>query len=224
MTMIKARNAAQKQTKGDVEGAMQLYKEAIDEGLQDVRYILSYTVLLIRAERYQEARELLVKIQKYPMTEDQKRQLFVNYASCVFKMGEIQKGIELLERLHAKQPSGLVYETLGYLYVETGDYEKALAFNTEAYEYDDEDSITLDNLGQTYYRLGHDKEKAREYFEKAIELRPGQLDTLYFLAQYDIEAGNKEAAREKLEKAAQGRFSPLNYATREMVQSALNAL
>ena len=39
--------------------------------------------------------------------------------------------------------SGLVYETLGYLYVEAGDYEKALAFNTEAYEYDDEDSICL---------------------------------------------------------------------------------
>ena len=55
------------------------------------------------------------------MTDDNRRQLFVNYASCVYKMGELQKGIELLERQHAKQPSGLIYETLGYLYVVAGD-------------------------------------------------------------------------------------------------------
>lgn len=224
MTVFKARSAASKLSKGDTEGAMRLYKEAIDEGLQDVRFILTYTVLLIRAGRYQEARGLLVKIQKYPMAESSRCQLFVNYASCVYKMGELQKGIDLLERQHAKQPSGLIYETLGYLYVEAGDYEKALAFNTEAYDYDDEDSITLDNLAQTYYRLGNDKAKAREFFQKAIELKPTQIDTLYFLAQYDIEEGNKDAAREKLEKALKGRFSPLNYATREMVQASLDSL
>ena len=224
MTIFKARSAASKLSKGDTEGAMRLYKEAIDEGLQDVRYILTYVVLLIRAGRYQEARDLLVKIQRYPMADNLRCQLYVDYASCVYKMGELQKGIELLERQHAKQPSGLVYETLGYLYVEAGDYEKALAFNTEAYDYDDEDSITLDNLAQTYYRLGNDKAKAREFFQKAIELKPTQIDTLYFLAQYDIEEGNKDAAREKLEKALKGRFSPLNYATREMVQASLDSL
>ena len=224
MTIFKARSAASKLSKGDTEGAMRLYKEAIDEGLQDVRYILTYVVLLIRAGRYQEARDLLVKIQRYPMADNLRCQLYVDYASCVYKMGELQKGIELLERQHAKQPSGLVYETLGYLYVEAGDYEKALAFNTEAYDYDDEDSITLDNLAQTYYRLGNDKAKAREFFQKAIELKPTQIDTLYFLAQYDIEEGNKDEAREKLEKALKGRFSPLNYATREMVQASLDSL
>ena len=184
MTIFKARSAASKLSKGDTEGAMRLYKEAIDEGLQDVRYILTYVVLLIRAGRYQEARDLLVKIQRYPMADNLRCQLYVDYASCVYKMGELQKGIELLERQHAKQPSGLVYETLGYLYVEAGDYEKALAF----------------------------------------KLKPTQIDTLYFLAQYDIEEGNKDAAREKLEKALKGRFSPLNYATREMVQASLDSL
>ena len=65
---------------------------------------------------------------------------------------------------------------------------------------------------------------SREFFQKAIELKPTQIDTLYFLAQYDIEEGNKDAAREKLEKALKGRFSPLNYATREMVQASLDSL
>jgi len=223
-SIFKARNAGVKYAKGDVEGALQLYKEAMADGLTDMRYILSYSATLIREGHYAEARELLVKVQKYLMTDDQRCQLFVNYASCVYKMGEVQKGIELLERQHEKQPSGIVYETLGYLYVEAGETEKAIAFNTEAYEYDDEDSITLDNLGQAYYRLAGDKEKAKEYFEKAIAIKPGQIDTLYFLAQYDLEEGNKEAAKIKLEKALEGRFSPLNYVTREQIQELIKTL
>ncbi len=224
LTTIKARKAAAMINNGDTEGAMKLYAELEKEGMKEMPSLLTYSVLLIRAGKYQEARELLVKIQKYPMNEDQRRQLMVNYASVAYKLGNIDKGIELLERMHQKAPSGMVYQTLGYLYVEAGDYEKAVAFNTEAYEYDDEDAITLDNLGQAYYRLGNDKEKAKEYFEKAIEIKEGQIDTLYFLAQYDIEAGDKAAARAKLEKAMQGRFSPLNYATREKVEAALKSL
>lgn len=224
MTTMKARNAAAKQAKGDTAGAMELYREAVGEGLNDARYLLSYTVLLIRAGEFGEARDLLVKMQKYPMTEDQKKQLFVNYACCVFKMGELQKGIDLLEKQHQKSPSGLIYETLGYLYIEAGDYEKAMAFNQEALEYDDEDPITLDNMGQVYFRLGNDRATAKQYFDRAIKLKASQIDTLYFLSQYDKEEGNRDAAREKLETALEGRFSPLNYVTKERIQEALNAL
>ena len=224
MASIKARNAASKYSKGDIEGAIKLYQEAISDGLTDVRALLTYSVILIRQGKFQEARELLVKIQKYPMTDESRCQLFINYASCVYKLGEVQKGIDILERQHEKQPCGVIYDTLGYLYVEAGETEKALSFNTEAYEYDDEDPITLDNLGQTYYRLLGDKEKAREYFEKAIEIKPGQIDTLYFLAQYDLEAGDKAAAKAKLEKALEGKFSPLNYVSRKKVQELVNSL
>ena len=224
LTVFKAQKARKAHQEGRTEEAMKLYQEVMDEGNKDPAVFLPYSVLLIRNGRYAEAREMLVKNQKLPMGPDQKNQLFVNYAACVYRMGELQKGIDLLERQHQKQPSGMIYETLGYLYIEAGDAEKALAYNMEAYEYDDEDAITLDNLGQIYYRMLGDKEKAKEYFEKAIEVKPGQIDTLYFLAQYDLEAGDTEAAKEKLEKAMEGRFSPLNHATKEMVQELLNKL
>lgn len=224
LTGFKAQKAKKAHQEGRTEEAMQLYQEVLNEGYRDPSTFLSYSVLLIRNGQYAEAREMLVKNQKLPMSAQQKNQLFVNYAACVYKMGELEKGIELLERQHQKQPSGMVYETLGYLYIETGDAEKALAFNTEALEYDDEDAITLDNLGQVHYRLLGDKVAAKEYFERALELKPGQIDTLYFLAQYDIEAGDTEAAKEKLETALEGRFSPLNYASKQMVEEQLAAL
>ena len=145
--------------------------------------------------------------------------------SVVSRFGVITRIILNKENdFHAKDPSGMIYETLGYLYIEAGETEKALKYNQEALEYDDEDPITLDNLGQTYYRLTGDKAKALEYFKKAHQLKPGQIDTLYFLAQYDIENGNPSAAKEKLETALEGRFSPLNYATRDKVNALLATL
>ncbi len=225
MANLKAQSASKKYQSGDVEEAKKLYEEALTMGLNDPRYILSYSILLLRNGEYQKSRELLVAHQNNPMLNaETKRQLFVNYSVCVYKLGEVEKAIRILEGQHAKEPTGLIYQTLGYLYVEAGDKEKALAFNQEAMEYDDEDPITLDNLGQIYYRLDHNKEKAKEYFHKALEQKPGQIDTLYFLAQMDIEEGNADAAREKLEKALEGRFSPLNYATKELVQKQLDSL
>ena len=47
---------------------------------------------------------------------------------------------------------------IGYLKIEQGDAQAALDFNREALEYDDSDPVFLDNMGQTYYRLLHDKE------------------------------------------------------------------
>ena len=218
------RKAIGLQAKGQDAEALALYEQAMAEGMDSMRYILAYSVLLLRVGRFEECKDLLVKYQKAPMAPNDKQQLFMNYAVCAYKLGNMEKALAVMEGQHQKNPSGLVYTALGYLYVEAGDFEKAKAYNEEALEYDDEDSVALDNMGQTYYRLAGDKKKALEYFQKAHELKPNQIDTLYFLAQYDIEAGKIEDAKEKLEKALAGRASPLNYATTERVQAALDAL
>ena len=71
----------------------------------------------------------------------------MNYAVAQYKLGEIEKAIQLLEASHRKAPCGLTYQSLGWLYVEAGDPEKALAYNQEALDYDDEDPVVLDNDG-----------------------------------------------------------------------------
>ena len=68
------------------------------------------------------------------------------------------------------------------------------------------------------------KEKALEYFTKAHEIKPGQIDTLWFLSRYDLEQGNTQNAIEKLETAAEGRFSPLNFVTRADVEAELKRI
>ena len=194
--------------------------------------------------------------------------LIVDYAVCCFRLGDTDKAVRKLEELYRKGPNGLIYQTLGYLYVEQYDArgkaaflareteaqeqedpaltmlaeaegeaqpqtleekweagrQKALSFNQEAVDYDDEDPICLDNLGQTWYRVMDDPAEAKTWFEKAHEAKPEQIDTLYFLSRYDLEAGDTAAAVSKLEKAAEGKFSPLNYCSKEKIEEEIKAL
>ena len=272
-TMFKANKAYRAQKNGDEAEAMRLYEECFQEGLADPRYVMAYAVLMLRDGQYQKAKDFLVKHQKAPgMTPDQRVTLIVDYAACCYRLGDLDKGVRKLEEIFRKNPNGLLYQTLGYLYVEQFDAakkaaflareteqqeqggpaeaaivaeradaegeavpmtleeqweagrQKTLKFNQKAVEYDDVDPVSLDNLGQTWYRVMEDREAAREFFEKAHRIKPEQIDTLYFLSRYDLEEGNTAAAVEKLEKAAEGRFSPLNYCSRDQVEAEIRKL
>ena len=270
MASIKATMAMRAHTKGDLTKAKALYREAMDKGLMEARPMLAYSLLLIREGSYEEAMALLLKTQKAPdLTPDRKTQLFVDYAACCAKTGQIDKGVKLLERQHERTPIGISYQTLGYLYVEQLDagkpvadedtvvmvpgphefsdpvpgegltveekqaildeqwaaqIEKARKLLEDALEYDDEDPVCLDNKGQFLYRVMGDKAAAKEWFDKAHEEKPGQIDSLWFLSRYDLDNGNKAAAIEKLETALEGRFSPLNYADKAMIEAEIARL
>ena len=270
-TSLKGQQAMRAHTKGDLVKAKKLYHEAVDEGgLMEARTMLSYSLLLIREGSYEQAMALLLKTQKAPdLTPDRKSQLFVDYAACCAKTGQLDKGVKILEKQHGRTPTGLTYQTLGYLYVEQlsqgkpvadentvvmvpGPYEysdpvpgeglsveekqaildkqweetkqKAVKVIDDSLEYDDEDPVCLDNKGQYIYRVLGDKAAAKEWFDKAHEEKPGQIDSLWFLSRYDIENGDTEAAIEKLETALEGRFSPLNYVDKATVAAEIERL
>ena len=295
LTGLKANKAYRLQKNGQGAEAIKIYEEAFAEGLNDPRYVLAYALLIIRRGEYQKAKEFLVKHQKAPgMTPDQRVTLLVDYATCCFRLGDLDKGINTLEQQSRKTETGLLYQTLGYLYVEKYDaankpdfppeeepegaeepgkaedtaeaeepaedsapgdaepaqqpeeknektaaadekqlspreawdagVEKAEAFIRDSLDYDDEDPICLDNMGQFLYRVREDRAGAKKWFKKALAIKGSQIDTLFFMSKYDEEAGDKQAALDKLEKAAEGRFSPLNYCSRETVQKEIERL
>ena len=266
MSIIKGNRAFALQKKGQKDEAIRLYEEAIAEGLNDPRYLMPYALLIIRDGQYQKAKDFLVAHQRVPgMSQQQRTELLVYYAVCCLRLGCVDKGINALEQQAQKGENGLIYQTLGYLYVDKYDLankpdftavavdtaeaesadgteneaaekpltpeeewnagvKKAGEFIRKSVEYDDEDSICLDNMAQYIYRVQGDRAAAREWFEKALTYKEGQIDTLYFLSRYDVEEGNRAAALEKMEKALEGRFSPLNYCNKEMAEQEIARL
>ena len=279
MTVMKGNKALRLHKKGEKEEAARLYEEAFAEGLNDPRYLLPYALLILRDGQYQKAKDFLVAHQKAPgMTPAQRTELLVYYAVCCMRLGTVDKGINALEQQARKMDTSLLFQTLGYLYVDKYDLanrpdfasmtpeepaeepesaeepaegnegaaegsgeepaekkmtpeeewnagvEKAEDYIRRSIDYDDEDPICLDNMGQFLYRVRGDKAAAKEWFDKAIARKDNQIDTLCFLSRYDEEAGDREAAVKKLEKALEGRFSPLNYFDKEAVTKEIGRL
>ena len=211
-------------SKGDYRTALKLYEEAYEKGMDKPRLLRGYSVLLIRTSQFDKALEVLKRMEKMPMDAKEKTDLHINYAIILWQKGHLERAMEILEDEFRHTKNGTLYSIIGYLKIEQGDAEEAIRFNKEALEYDDEDPVFLDNLGQTYYRLVGDKETAKIYFDKAIALKPKAIDTNYFLALYDIENGDIESAKDRLDTARVGMFSPLNYATPEMIDAKRDEL
>ena len=206
-------------SKGDYRTALKLYEEAYAKGMDKPKLLKSYSVLLIRTSQFDKALEIIKQLEKMPMDAKSKTDLHINYAIILWQKGYLDRALEILEDEFRHTKNGTLYSIIGYLKIEKGDVDEAIRFNQEAVEYDDEDAVFLDNLAQSYYRLKGDKETAKVYFDRAIAIRPKSIDTNYFLALYDIENGDIESAKDRLDLARLGMTSPLNYATPEMIDA-----
>lgn len=220
---------------GKLEEALAKHKEAIGEyekafslGFDKPGHKMAYGVLLLRFRRYEEAKTVFLQTERNKaLSKDERNQLRINYAICQWKLGELDSAIENLKIALNTAKNGTIYGSLGYMMIEkaikTGDFTEAIAFNEEALDYDDEDAVVLDNMGQLYLAMG-DKEKALDFFEKAHERKPKQVDTLYFLASLALEKGEKDKAKAYLEQAVGGNYSSLCTTTREQAQELLDTL
>ncbi len=208
--------------------AMKLYQQAFAEGDKTPRYMMAYGVLLMRAREFEKARDMMLATEKVSgITAEEKRQLRINFAICEWKLGHLDNAIDQMKRAGYDHMNSMIYGSLGYMLIEkareTGDYDEAVQFNAEALDYDDEDAVVLDNMGQLNLAMG-EKEKALAYFKKAHEIKPTQVDTLYYLAKMAADDGKPEEAKAHLETALKGNFSALCTTTREMAQALRDAL
>ena len=82
-----------------------------------------------------------------------------------------------------EQPKGITQEDIDREWQEGID--KMFAFIQESVDYDDEDPVCLDSLGQAYYRVTGEKGKAKEWFERARAERDSLIGTLWILSRYE---------------------------------------
>ena len=193
--------------------ALELYQKSYDAGYREANILMAWAVLLMRFEKCEQARDLLLLSEQVGgMDQKEKKQLRINFAINQWKLGELDKAIENLEIAGSNGMTSMIYTALGFFYIEKGkemgDFSKAEEFNFSALEYDDEDAGVLDNIGQLYYAKG-ETDKAYEYFAKAFNVKPSQVATLYYIAKINYERGNYEKALAFINECVKGNFSAL---------------
>ena len=205
--------------------ALHYYKKAHESGCANPRFYASYAGLLLRMGEYLRAYEVISEgiatVTLKPKAKMMIKSMASQYVISLWKLGRLDEAIAEMERVHEEMPTGNSFGTLGYFYIEradkTGDYEQALAFNREAVDYDDHDSVILDNIGQVLYRLGKLTE-AEQMFTRALEEKETQLDSLYYMAKVQHELNHPDKARFYIKKAMAQNRSNMATVSQAMVE------
>jgi tetratricopeptide (TPR) repeat protein len=121
-------------------------------------------------------------------------------ARTLEKIGKRDEAIKQYETLleHIKPEDKLtIYKSLGYLYSNANQLEKAIAIYLKAIELDKKDVNLYYNLSGLYEKAG-DKNRANQYLAEAVKLNPDDLESRLTLAENLINNGNLRDAENHL--------------------------
>lgn len=214
--------------KGNKKKAQRLYEKAYKTLDMTSQCKISYSSFCLRENMYERGKRLLNEvINSRRSTQEEKIGAKHNMAVLMWREGNLDGAIVLLEQLHKEAPATNTYGTLGVLYLEKAkklqNPQEYLPFMKEAYEYNDGDKTICDNLGELYYIMG-DYENAKEVYEKLVKLTFQTPMPYYNYARVLKALGDADGAREYFNKALDGRFTGVMTITPDDVKRELEAL
>ncbi len=208
---------------GNTEMALNYFQKAVKHPFAKPFIKSSYGYVLLREGRLEEAEPFLLEAAEEGDKDKRlKYNNVLNLAILNWKKGNVDEAIKLVEDIQEDYKNSIMYEILGYLYIAKGDYEKALSFNKEAYDFNQDDHVIVDNLAQTYFFLG-DYDKAQDLYEEVIEyIKFPEAHYYYGLIKW--EKGDLLGAFNALEEATRRKTSFLSIVNKAMIDDKFNEL
>lgn len=205
------------------EGAM-LYKKAIDSGRLNPEYLVYAPYALLRYGFEDDAAYAIKKAEtKRNLSPAQKKTLLTTKGLYLWKTGSLDEAEKLFKELHEKSPDSQTYSHVGFILLENKKYDEAYEFNKSAMEYNDEDESIMDNMALSHYYKG-EYGKALELYDKIME-KGTRFPVIYYNHAISlIASGDKEKAKEQLNKALSFNFSHIAAVSKEDVEKKLSEL
>lgn len=203
---------------GDREKALQKFKKAVKHPYCKPHIKSSYGYILLREGRMEEAEPWLLEAVD-TKTKDPRfhYNAILNLAIFRWKEGRIEEAIDLVLSIKEEHTTSILYEILGYLHISKGDYPEALRVNLEAYEYNPDDNVIVDNLAQSYYFLGRYDEALSVYAPVIDDIRFPEAHYFYGIMQWA--KGDLLKAHDALAKTLRLKVSFLSNLTRDMLEA-----
>lgn len=205
---------------GQIDKSIRYYRMAANNIFASIKIKIAYGYIAIKNGYIDEAEKVLQKYKNVKMGVQDEIRYKSTYGIVLWKKGKIDEAVEIVSKVYEKYKSTAVYENLGYFLVLSGDYDKAISFNKEAYEYNDSDAGILDNLALSYYLKG-EHEKSAEIYEKLMEMNPEFITAYYYYALILIEKEDYKNALENLQKALKCKFSFISLIKKEEIEKKI---
>ena len=184
---------------------------------------ITYGFILLKYADVNKASEVFTKLMSEKMDDKDSNMIKSNYAMVLWKQGKLEEAISLLKELYKTYKTTALYGTLGAFLIEKGDLDEAYSFIQESYDYDNNDKVILDNLGQIYYLRGENK-KALEVFKKLMALNPHFPEAYYDYGKALMKEGENQKALELSREALSKEFTNLSTITKDDVDKQIKLL
>ena len=208
--------------KGETKLALKKLEKAQKIGKLSIGNKMLLGYIYLREGKLEKARVTLAEASMMNGKKPVKNKIRAMRALVMWKEGYIKDAIESLESLIADFKNTAVYQDLGLLYVLDKDKEKALKFNLEAYDFNSDDMIIMDNLAEAYALCGM-MEEAEKLYEKLLEMEPHFPEAYYGYGVLLCKKGEKEKGIKYMEMALDKRFSYLSVLQKEEVSALIES-
>lgn len=211
----------------DYDKALELYEKAYNMKKVNTNIKLRYAYIALYCGKLDLCKDVLCSVD-YSKLKDSKLKMSYKQTEGLYlwKCNNLEKAIEIYEKLHVECEHTIIYEALGYLLILNKDYEKALEYNIKALDYDDT-NVIIDNLAQSYYYLGNLRKAKELYltlFSKEKEKTPTFPEPYYYYGLILKEEGNLEDSFYYLNKALDKKESFLSNLNRNTILEAIDQL
>lgn len=201
------------------------YEKAIRKNTRNIMALYNWALRLLQNGSAREALSHFQKALRLNTNIMMDKSIRLAISSCCWVTGDIDGGIEILERMIREYDyiNAHVYTTLGYLYFLKDDFENAEKYSLKAVEDNPEHAAAWDNLGQICFKKG-DIDKAEEHFKKALEYKDTMVDSQYYLGLIYENKADYKKAEQYYKKASECPISSLNTVSKEQIDERLEAV
>ncbi|MEX1029507.1 MAG: tetratricopeptide repeat protein [Paenibacillaceae bacterium] len=209
--------------KGNNELSLQWLDKAYKVDPKHHQIAITYGYNLLKYGHVDHAEKVLEQLITPHSTVSQRSSINMNLALVRWKQIRLEEAISMLEEINERMKTSVLYGSLGYLYVEQGDLDRALAYNLEAYDYNESNTVILDNLGLTYIQL-NEWNKAEEIYNKLIPLSPKFPEAYYHQGLVQFNKGEFALAYDNYVKALEQPFTYMSTEPKELIESKKDEL
>ncbi len=208
---------------GNNTKALSLLKRAHELPNSRVSNSTTYAYILLRLGQAQEAANVLnYVLLNQKLKKEEKLQARQILSLVRYRQGDFAEATRLMEMVFEGYKNSSVYGALGY-YKILSKAPDAEEFNREAYEYNPDDKVIIDNAVIIAINNG-DYKKAKELSEKSINANNKGVEIFYHAGQAYLGLGDKQKALEHFKKAQSCTRSFMTTVSEQEIMDAISAL